>query len=376
MRKMLLHRIMRKIGRSGVFYRIARPFCSFSVDISTASARESERRLSALHPDNGSSSICCNSIEEPYPYDLQIVVPAYNVEQYIVECIDSVLSQKTNYSFVVTVVNDGSTDRTPELLQRYAECQNVIVFNQENRGFSGARNAALEKILGKYITFLDSDDRLSSGAIEALMHRAEETQADIVEGGYCRFANDRTVSVYKHEAQVTTRWGVLYGFPVGKVFRSSMFAKVHFPQRYWFEDTVCIYMLYPQSNLVATIKEVVYEYRINENGITYSSKGDIRLLDALWVTRKMLYDAEKFGVSFDSQLYTMFLKDVCTNYTRFITLKNDTLHRDAFIVTCALMRLFFDGCYTQDTSLKPLEKALSEGDYGNYLLYGRCYMCE
>jgi glycosyltransferase involved in cell wall biosynthesis len=120
-------------------------------------------------------------------YDLQIVVPAYNAERFIAEALESVLTHKTKYYYIVSVVNDGSTDKTPEILRSYGMKypDRVEVINQENRGFSGARDVALKVLKGRYITFLDSDDVMAGSAIEALLDKADGK--DIIQGGWYTF---------------------------------------------------------------------------------------------------------------------------------------------------------------------------------------------
>lgn len=372
---MLLYRAIRKLKLHDLFYHTMRPFYTQKVSTTDIAVYEAERRLQALHPDGGKSCLCQNVLEESFPYDLQVVIPVYNMAQYIEECLESVLNQQTHYRFVVTVVNDGSTDDTPDILQRYADHPNVMLINQENRGFSGARNAALAHLIGRYITFVDADDRLPSGAIEALMSAAERTQANIVEGGYRRYVGNTTTYTYRHKADEEAHWNVLYGYPVGKVYRASLFADVQFPLGYWFEDTICTYILYPRCSRVVTICDVVYEYRINEGGISFASQGDIRTLDALWVTRQVLADSQRCNIAITPALYDGFLVDLRVNYTRFVTLADETLHRDVFIVSCELMKLYFSGLRTNNPILKPLEQALLEADYGAYRFYGRCYLC-
>ena len=95
-------------------------------------------------------------------YDLMIIVPVYNVENYLRECLDSILSQKTQYSFCVVAVEDGSTDGSAAILKEYESHDHVRVIYQENKGLSGARNTAMKEIVGDYVYFLDSDDRLIS----------------------------------------------------------------------------------------------------------------------------------------------------------------------------------------------------------------------
>ncbi|MBR5147869.1 MAG: glycosyltransferase family 2 protein [Bacteroidaceae bacterium] len=372
---MLLYRIVRKLRLHRCFFRIARSLFSFLVAVDDQAVQKAVVRLERLHPDKGQSCLCRNIVDSEPAYDLQIIVPAYNAALYIAECLESVLNQHTRCRYVVTVVNDGSTDDTPNILQRYASHPNVVIINQENRGFSGARNAALSHIQGRYITFVDADDRLPQGAVEALMEAAVRSGSDIVEGGYCRFRGDKVVYTFRHQTEQTADWSALYGYPVGKVYRASLFADVHFPEHYWFEDTICSYILYPRCVKVATIDNVVYDYRINENGISYTSQGDIRTLDALWVTRRILADSLQCGIPFSNKLYETFLVDVRVNYTRFVSLCDEALHRDVFVVTVGLMRQYFSQCHTDDPSLRHLEHALRSGDYGAYRFYGRCFLC-
>ena len=372
---MLLYRIARKLRLHRWLYRAARPLFSSQVAVDDQAVHSAAMRLERLHPDRGESCLCRNVIDSVPAYDLQVIIPAYNAAPYVAECLESVLTQQTGYRYVVTVVDDGSTDDTPAILQRYSSYPNLVIIHQENRGFSGARNAALAHIQGRYITFVDADDRLPQGAIEALMQAAEQSGSDIVEGGYCRFMGNKVVYTFHHRDEHTADWSVLYGYPVGKVYRASLFADVHFPEHYWFEDTICSYILYPRCAKVSTVHHVVYDYRVNERGISYTSQGDIRTLDALWVTRRILADSLECGIPCSDKLYETFLVDVRVNYTRFVSLCDEALHRDVFVATVDLMRQYYPQCHTDNPTLHPLEQALRSGDYGAYRLYGRCFLC-
>lgn len=152
------------------------------------SSMTEDTAVSLLHsysPDPSTTCVANNTLNPQY--DLQIIVPAYNVDKYVAECLESILNQKTYYSYLVTVVNDGSTDKTPEIIRSYQEKypDRMEVINQENRGFSGARNAALKVLKGRYITFLDSDDVMAGSAIEALLDKADGK--DIIQGGWYTF---------------------------------------------------------------------------------------------------------------------------------------------------------------------------------------------
>lgn len=105
---------------------------------------------------------------------LSIIIPAYNAEAYLPQCLDSILAQERQGCEVI-VVDDGSTDGTAALLERYPD---VKVVHQENRGMSTARNRGLDEARGEYILFVDSDDLLTDGALETLV--AELSGEDII----------------------------------------------------------------------------------------------------------------------------------------------------------------------------------------------------
>ncbi len=317
------------------------------------------------------SSICHNEIRGGY--DLQVIIPAYKVEQYIEGCVDSVLSQNTHYRIFLTIVNDGSPDRTREILRKYENTQNVEIIDQENRGFSGARNAALKVIKASYVTFLDSDDQMQPGSIDALLDKAIATDADIVEGGHVLFSDKgREEKVMRKQEYMGGKWlGVLFGYPWGKVYRASIFANLQFPEGYWFEDTLCSFLIYPQCKRIVTIPDVVYRYRLNPNGITSTSVGNPKVLDSLLITIQLLEEARTLNLQFDTQLYDMFLVQVRNNYARVSTLHNSELDKLVFHISCNLKRDYFDNSHTLNPNLKLIEQSMNEVDYLHYCLVVR-----
>lgn len=111
---------------------------------------------------------------------VSVLVPVYNVEKYLSRCLDSIL-QQTLSNIEVICVNDGSTDRSAQILADYAEMdKRIIVLTKENGGLPSARNAALDKACGKYVGFVDSDDYIQPDMFERLVNTAEEKSSDIV----------------------------------------------------------------------------------------------------------------------------------------------------------------------------------------------------
>jgi len=109
-----------------------------------------------------------------------IVIPVYNVEQYLRDCLDSVLAQSVSY-FEIICVNDGSTDNSLSILEEYtSKFANYIIVNSANGGTAAARNIGIQKATGDYVLFLDSDDWLEPDALEVLNKRIEDKPVDIL----------------------------------------------------------------------------------------------------------------------------------------------------------------------------------------------------
>lgn len=123
---------------------------------------------------------------------LSIIIPLYNCEKYIKQCLDTIFRQEMNESdFEVIVIDDGSKDSGYSLASEYAKrYQNIIVIKQENQGVACARNNALEKATGDYITFVDADDMLVFGSLSTLIKIAVENKADIVKAAHKEVPED------------------------------------------------------------------------------------------------------------------------------------------------------------------------------------------
>ena len=114
---------------------------------------------------------------------ISAIVPVYNAEKYLTKCIDSILTQ-TYDNFELILIDDGSTDRSGEICDRYAETdERITVIHKENGGVSAARNTGIDIAKGKYITFIDSDDFVEKSFFEYTVDIAQKRQADCVTAG-------------------------------------------------------------------------------------------------------------------------------------------------------------------------------------------------
>ena len=137
-----------------------------------------QNRTKKKHPKKTNKST--NSILK-----VSVIIPVYNVEQYLRECLDSVTSQ-TLKQIEIICIDDGSTDNSLEILKEYqAKDTRIKIIRQENGGLSSARNTALKHCSGDYITFVDSDDYLRTDALQLLTEKAQENDLDMLTfGGY------------------------------------------------------------------------------------------------------------------------------------------------------------------------------------------------
>lgn len=116
---------------------------------------------------------------------VSIIIPVYNVEPYLNECLDSIFNQKTTYPYEVITVNDASTDNSLAVLNEYARHRdNMIVIDQENKGPGGARNTGIDAASGKYIVFVDADDFLAPDSFQSLLEYAAHSDVDIAAYNY------------------------------------------------------------------------------------------------------------------------------------------------------------------------------------------------
>lgn len=336
-----------------------------SVCFSSEQVKESLSYLSALSKNPDTSCITKNSIEKKY--DLHIIIPAYNVEKYIEKCIDSILNINMSYTYFVSVVNDGSTDGTAALLAKYKKHQNIEIINQENRGFSGARNRALEHIFGEYVMFVDSDDCIDATGIEKMVRKAIEGRFDIVEGSICYIDESGKPFMVKSKKNMTISkaLGNLFGFTCGKVVKAELLEKIHFPENYWFEDSIFAQIIYQQAKEAAIIADVVYYYRRNSQGISMTSRKYNKVIDSLYITLNLYKDRKKLELPTTQEYYEHILRQIQLTFKRTINL-DEKARKAIFVVWCDFIDSEFSEFNTVVKEKKMLEKSLREGNYGYY----------
>lgn len=215
---------------------------------------------------------------------LSIIVPGQNVEAYISKCLDSLLNQDISSSdYEIIVVNDGSTDRTKEIVEGYVSSHsNVILINQQNKGLSGARNSGVKVARGSYVMYIDSDDYIEKNVLGGLLAQAERDNLDVLRYNYRNVNEDYKVIVPKrnnklyvdYSGDVTDGFSFLthrlgYACYAWQFLMKVEIAKnVLFKEGIYFEDTEWAPRMLNEVKRVASTDLVVYNYMKRTNSIT------------------------------------------------------------------------------------------------------------
>ena len=215
---------------------------------------------------------------------VSVIVPAYQAEPYLAQCLDSILGQ-TYENLEILVVNDGSRDRTKEICDAYAQKDSRIkVFHKENGGVSSARNMALENASGAYVVFCDSDDTLRSAYVEHLLRLARDNDCQM---SYCAraFWEDRTsfeteavpdlnpprIMGSRQAMENLLRSRYIGGSPWCWLMERSLLEGLSFdPKLHLDEDYTFILQVLSRAKQICIDKTVLYNYYVNMQGAVRS----------------------------------------------------------------------------------------------------------
>ena len=224
---------------------------------------------------------------------ISVIVPVYNVERYLAECLDSIVAQ-THESFEVVVVDDGSTDSSSAIIEHFAAEHPVIIrsLSKPNGGLSDARNYGIDHSSGEYLAFVDADDLIAPNMLASLHERALATGAELVLCGMENFTDgedsgihypEPDMSVFGHSLAEEPR--LLYRVDASacdKLCARGLFERsgIRFPVGLKFEDVPTTYRLLPHANRVEKIDEPYYRYR-HSRPESISGGYDERYLDLI-----------------------------------------------------------------------------------------------
>ena len=210
---------------------------------------------------------------------ISVIVPVYNVENYLDQCMESIVGQ-TYPHLEILMVDDGSTDNSGALCDQWAERdQRIRVIHQENGGLSAARNTALDAMSGELVIMVDSDDVLHPDAVSILLQAIQAHHADVAIGSFVVFdgmdanwptiTSENTVRHYDSQAALKAIYyqDKLTNSSCWRLFKASLFDDVRYPVGKYYEDLAIVYPLYKKCSLVVGIDDAVYGYRQRNDSI-------------------------------------------------------------------------------------------------------------
>lgn len=201
---------------------------------------------------------------------VSVIVPCYKVEQYLPNCIESVIHQ-TYSNWELILVDDGSPDRTGFICDEYAKREKRIkVIHKANAGVAAARNSAVEIAKGEYATFLDGDDFLHKDFLKDMLDFVFRSKADIVQCGYIRGRANAfpKIKYEKREYVYTPREAFIKDVTKiivwGKLIKTGILKAIKIPEGRYFEDDFVTWRWYYAANQIAVTNVPYYYYTIND----------------------------------------------------------------------------------------------------------------
>ena len=209
---------------------------------------------------------------------ISVIIPIYNVEQYLNQCIESVVTQDYR-NLEIILVDDGSKDKCPEMCDHWAEQdERIIVIHKPNGGLSDARNAGLRKACGQYISFIDSDDWVDSSFLQRLYDSIITNNSDIAECSVELFDESGTLRIREAHAENTVIDKIsalrhlisengIYQTVWNKLYKTEAIDNLYFEVGKYHEDEYWTYKVLDRINKISIVSEALYYYRQRQNSI-------------------------------------------------------------------------------------------------------------
>lgn len=209
---------------------------------------------------------------------VSVIIPAYNVKEFIGECIESIINQKYK-NLEIIIVNDGSTDGTAQVIDKYAALdERIVVVNKANGGLSSARNSGLDVMTGDYVSFIDGDDFVDDDLYSTLVNTINEHKgADLIQFGYNHYYGD--ISAYRKDRDLKTQvlngheslykfvnGEVIQGIVCNKLFKKNIIENVRFFYGKHYEDGAFTLEVLFSVRKSIIIDNLFYHYRRNRVG--------------------------------------------------------------------------------------------------------------
>ena len=289
---------------------------------------------------------------------ISVIVPVYNVENYIEKCIKSILNQ-TYSNLEIILIDDGSKDSSGKICDKYAKIDNRIkVIHKKNEGQSIARNVGLKIAKGKFIGFVDSDDYIDDNMFEKLYKAIIDNKADISVCDIMHIKGKKNIKLEEHKLlEVYDRIGAIKqllcnyitNYVYNKLYKREIWSKIKFPKGKLMEDMDVMYRLFEKANKIVCTNEAKYYYvwrnnssiaKIDKN-ITcnlkdivnrryeYLKSNEPELIDLLNIDKMINIIQYHYNLSYAEEREEYFSKEYSKEYNFF--LKNFKKYKDKIL---------------------------------------------
>lgn len=275
---------------------------------------------------------------------VSVVIPVYNVEKYLDESLKSIINQ-TLTDIEIICINDGSTDNSLDILQKYEKQDNRIkIINQENQGHAVATNIGMSQAIGEYLFLMDSDDILEHKALELTYNRAKETNVDFVIFKALNYNHDQqkyyetpsysmneiygrvqdTIFSYKDVQDLIFTMSVT---PWSKLYNRQFIQdnNIIFPEGLIFDDNIFFWEVLFNAKKIVFLNEFLFIRRFYSTSST--NNGDLRFLDSIEINN-MIWETFKKHNHFKTHKKELYNNKVLSVYNRFTKIKE--IHKETF----------------------------------------------
>lgn len=297
-------------------------------------------------------------IENP---KISVIIPAYNTEKYIEQCLGSVIRQ-TLKEIEILVIDDGSKDGTLDIIREFEKAdKRVAVLTQENAGPSAARNRAIEVAKGEFISFVDADDWIDDNFLEKLYTKAVGNNCDIAAATIVRkrkntqkyrvhYTEEKIYSSLKEKVDICKIPECCYIW--NKIYKTDLVKQLKFKENVYFEDVIWLPQILDMSDKLITVPDTAYWYRVNQNSIVKKLCKKNNQTDSYEAKKFLLKYLSQRGINFSEKERTLTkkIKYFCT----LPVIKLKELGNRKFYLLFGFIKIPYSICYKINIFLKQI----------------------
>ena len=306
-------------------------------------------------------------------YDCSIIVPIFNVEQYVEECIESLINQKTQYSYEIILVNDGSTDDSLKIIKQYEDKKNVKIINQKNKGLGAARNVGCCNSNGQYIIFIDSDDVATANCVEDLVSAIKNNNYDVVIADHSYYGKKIKNRQRKIKEIKRNKQDYLRGVAWARIYKRELFYNFSMFENCWYEDASNALILPYFVKKVGYLNEIVYLYRKREMSIMQETNksSNYKQIDAIYIVDKFYDYVMQNKLSINNENYSTIIDQLTAALAPRIKNQSELIKKNVFIYAYDILYKFKKLLSKSDHKKlnfydKNMEKIILTLDYENW----------